>query len=362
MARRIIRFPLKMKNGFAARTLEELRANADLESIMSYYFNGTLSRWCRTLNLEDISANFVDINGELVRKIYDRLGIPVSDEEIKAYVSDTNVFNPLRMNTSGNQVIAGEDEEELTDNEKVKEKLKEYVDGSISLDAYKIDVMPIENDEGKVTKYRIIVECEKTEQYTRFTMPYELNASYTKERFEKDLYRKILNCFRRLQEETKYNSSQFTTMNVGETFCMGRYEGKAIEWIVLKKESDSLYVISKDIICQRQFHTNSNSGSNNWTNCDLRRWLNNDFYNNTFSAGEKEFIMEKDSDKITLLSEEEAESLMSESERAVGSWWWLRSPGPDDSNLAWNVYSDGSFYGCSVGYTGCVRPAFNLKF
>lgn len=40
MARKI-RFPLKMKNGAEVRTLDELKANFDLESILGYFTDGT---------------------------------------------------------------------------------------------------------------------------------------------------------------------------------------------------------------------------------------------------------------------------------------------------------------------------------
>ncbi len=44
MARKI-RFPLRMKNGAEVRTLEELRENFDLESVLGYYTDGKLQTW-----------------------------------------------------------------------------------------------------------------------------------------------------------------------------------------------------------------------------------------------------------------------------------------------------------------------------
>ena len=42
---RIIRFPLKMKNGAEIRTLDELKENFDLESVLGYFTDGKLATW-----------------------------------------------------------------------------------------------------------------------------------------------------------------------------------------------------------------------------------------------------------------------------------------------------------------------------
>lgn len=68
----------------------------------------------------------------------------------------------------------------------------------------------------------------------------------------------------------------------------------------------------------------------------------------------------------TLLSVEEAMPVP-RSVRTIGDWWWLRSPGSDDYDVAF-VYELGCVFasGCSASLgSGCVRPALrisNLKF
>ena len=42
---RNIRFPLKMKNGAEVRSLDELKENFDLESVLGYFTDGKLSKW-----------------------------------------------------------------------------------------------------------------------------------------------------------------------------------------------------------------------------------------------------------------------------------------------------------------------------
>lgn len=63
--------------------------------------------------------------------------------------------------------------------------------------------------------------------------------------------------------------------------------------------------------------------------------------------------------EATLLTKEEAETLLTEKERRYGCWWWLRSPGHGNDNAA-GVDYDGSvsFLGRQANlYYGCVRPA-----
>ena len=42
-----IRFPLKMANGTDVRTIEELRTNFDLTTVLGYYADGKLITWLR---------------------------------------------------------------------------------------------------------------------------------------------------------------------------------------------------------------------------------------------------------------------------------------------------------------------------
>ena len=137
-----------------------------------------------------------------------------------------------------------------------------------------------------------------------------------------------------------------------------------------------------------------------WENCTLRSWMNSDFYDAAFSASEKQAIVqttvsadknpEYDTnpgndtmDNVFLLSINEVNKYFS-SENAsqcaatdyaiahgarpnsnykvdgsFSSWWWLRSPGCNQSQAAF-VDRAGSvyYYGDFVNFDkGCVRPA-----
>lgn len=71
MARKI-RFPLKMKNGAEVRTLDELKENFDLESVLGYFTDGKLATWLEdryydveTQKVSELDANSSDLKSQL---------------------------------------------------------------------------------------------------------------------------------------------------------------------------------------------------------------------------------------------------------------------------------------------------------
>ena len=186
----------------------------------------------------------------------------------------------------------------------------------------------------------------------------------------------------------------------GDTFMLGTYEqdgntsngAEEVEWIVLAQEDDKVLVISKYALDCVAYNTEFESSS--WETCTLRAWLNEDFYNATFSKAEKKAIATttvtadsnpmfgtdpgKDTqDPMFLLSVNETKKYAPdrdllkckptkyatygqiETNDAGYCKWWLRSPGlsPADATAVgyWGfVYGQGNyvffqFYG--------VRPA-----
>ena len=161
----------------------------------------------------------------------------------------------------------------------------------------------------------------------------------------------------------------------GSTMRYGTYAGGELVWRVLAREGKKRLLLADRILANRPYHTAYVNTS--WRECSLRRWLNQDFFQEAFSFQERTWILNTrvenpanpkyrtnggagTVDKIFLLSIGEAETyLPSQEERALDSWWWLRTPG---CNLltAVSVYADGSLYdgGINVHFpAGGVRPA-----
>lgn len=95
-------------------------------------------------------------------------------------------------------------------------------------------------------------------------------------------------------------------------FILGKWDGKPIEWSVLKEESFGTLVISKDRIALMEF--NYSSSNNNWGSCSLRKFLNGDFFNQAFSDDEKKKIvnvkLDNTKDDIFILTEDEVKTLL----------------------------------------------------
>ncbi len=212
-----------------------------------------------------------------------------------------------------------------------------------------------------------------------------------------------------------------SNLSIGQTFTMGRYEqdnnpgnGKEpIEWQVLTVQNDRALVISKYALDFREY--NDTITDITWENCTLRRWLNGDFYNSSFSEGEKQQILlvtnenpdnpmfgtnggNRTQDRIFVLSSDEAQRYFSSdasricqvtdyaaanyesaysaiteyylhrSDSFTEAFWWLRTPG-DSPLKTVHVTRDGSIYfngyGAMILINGTayndVRPALWIK-
>ncbi|WP_044973333.1 DUF6273 domain-containing protein [Ruminococcus sp. HUN007] len=351
--KKIIKFPLKMKNGALVRSLEELRENADLESIMQYYFSGQLTRWCKAFGITDLPEQFECNNEKFVESVLVAFNLNdiIPKSEIVRYVNES--FGD-KKDTDILEIY-------ITDDKIIKEKLSSIVDSSINLNNYSIEVVPIKDDRGVIQKYRVVIINDKSDQYSRFSVPYELDNEYTHELFEKDLCRKIKYALIYLEQSQKFSRTKatFALLEVGDTFDFGHLGKKKIRWKIIKKDDASIYVVTTDSLCNRKYATRSND----WTNAEIRNWLNGEFYNLSFTSDEKESIIEVNDDNVTLLSKEEAEELLPRHDRCSVSCWWLRTENQFyyDNQSAWNVRVDGTFDKNDIHRGGAIRPALYLK-
>ncbi len=187
---------------------------------------------------------------------------------------------------------------------------------------------------------------------------------------------------------------------VGNYISLGTYEqdgntqnGKEnIEWLVLDVKDGKALVISKYILDNQPFDKNSIYST--WETCSLRKWLNQQFFEESFSSAEKTLIAtvtlspdknpdyntspgNATQDKIFLLSLTEANKYLWQASmgdrtayaaKGYGSSWWLRTLGknnayaltfsrilmPYGSSIQWG---DILTYGTVTGATDGIRPA-----
>lgn len=106
---------------------------------------------------------------------------------------------------------------------------------------------------------------------------------------------------------------------------LGTWDGTPIQWIVLKENKLGSVVISKDGLFEMPF----DSQNRDWSDSDIRAYLNGEFFQKAFRAEEQKRIINTIIDgkktDIFLLSKEEAENWMTSNERNCSGNWSLRS-------------------------------------
>ena len=101
----------------------------------------------------------------------------------------------------------------------------------------------------------------------------------------------------------------------GEHVMYGSSQGEPVEWRVLDKKDGEILLLSEYGLDILPFD-DSGSGSIIWENSSIRNWLNNEFYNSTFSKEEQENILVSSSEGF----DENNESVSWQSEKP---YWHL---------------------------------------
>lgn len=123
-----------------------------------------------------------------------------------------------------------------------------------------------------------------------------------------------INGIKKVKTSTEYSID--TTIDQMETVTFGTYpqsdisgnKKDAIEWIVLDRQDNKALLYSKYILDCKCYNNLLKDVS--WETCDIRKWLNDSFYNSAFDSSEKSQIVNTNvdsvtNDKVFLLSEEE---------------------------------------------------------
>lgn len=148
---------------------------------------------------------------------------------------------------------------------------------------------------------------------------------------------------------------------------LGTWKDKPMEWIVLKVEDFGTLVLSAESIGGYKF--DSNSSNNNWGSCTLRKFLNGEFFSNTFTSEEKKKIvnarLDKCKDNIFLPSEEEFKLLNQYGRDEYEDDCF--KPGSKCAHCCWTRTQNSGYAtkDCwcyhSPNYSYAVRPAMYIK-
>lgn len=88
-----------MKDGYDARSIEELREHFDLESVLGYFADGRLQTWLRDRYFDDEAQQVSELDpndSELVTKICSILGVEAPEQAVNVDVHEINRYNEKR--------------------------------------------------------------------------------------------------------------------------------------------------------------------------------------------------------------------------------------------------------------------------
>ena len=169
------------------------------------------------------------------------------------------------------------------------------------------------------------------------------------------------------------------TCQPGNKVSFGTYNEKELIWKVLRKDGNRRLLLAEKPVEFMSFYPERISI--NWSTCTLRRWLNKQFLEESFTLQERMTILLSSHrnntdprwddengpdtrDKAFVFNLRELDEYLPDQEdRAVGEWWWLRGHGCSNLNQQ-AVYYDGTVYpegvSCNSKEVG-VRPAIWIR-
>lgn len=210
---------------------------------------------------------------------------------------------------------------------------------------------------------------------------------------------------RKAEEKKKAEEArqkEIASWYVGSVHKLGKYKGYPLEWIVVSV-SDEGYaeVVSKYGVDYLSFHSTSFTDVQ-WKDSQIRKWLNNDFFNAAFTYSEKckileanvakstnpqyKYVTEATCDYLYLLSCYQAEkffpnpneracpplgflSSQSDFKSSVEKWgltlnksWWLRTKGTAYDSTYVTGYGEIEYGGSIISNKHLVRPAMLIQF
>ncbi len=120
-------FPLKMKNGAGVRTLEELRENFDIESVLGYFADGRLVKWLRKYYFDDV-ADKVEALDKYTDDISKQLCVIIGVEYVECNLTINEANEKLEREKIIKQLLTEEQMNYLATNQ---DELKElYYNGA----------------------------------------------------------------------------------------------------------------------------------------------------------------------------------------------------------------------------------------
>lgn len=249
-------------------------------------------------------ARIAAIKRERRKKIFSALATIVIIAGIAFAYQWTNVIYPTQQYDKAMDLIAEKNYEEAY---AILDELGDFKDaaGQIPLSEYKRAIELI--DEGKYEEgYAILTKLEdfndakeriQSSQYER-ALAYVDSSDYEAAYLLFQNLGDYKDCISQMDWlTTKDPRLPLKMTEEGDIVYFGSYEqnndksdGKEpIEWIVLKKESDKVLLLSEKGLVSRPYH--KDNVERTWKNCSLRKWLKRSFIKTAFTEEEKKYIV-----------------------------------------------------------------------
>lgn len=157
--RKIPKFPLKMENGSDVRTIEDLKANADIRSVLNYYLNGRLLKWCKANNYNDLYKKILDLNETLIINLCDALEMKVDTSELyDLVIQNDEIFNnyiEFRSYQAKRNVM----------DQEFAESCMTYISSKMDISGYHITMFPIDQENDATQYWELEISDRLTDMY-----------------------------------------------------------------------------------------------------------------------------------------------------------------------------------------------------
>lgn len=158
---------------------------------------------------------------------------------------------------------------------------------------------------------------------------------------------------------------------VREVVKFGKYNGKPVKWVVLEKKEGKALLLCKNVLTELPF--GAEKGVSLWEKSQIRKWLNEEFYNTAFSTEEKGKIIAKetegdnvfvpDGEDIFIKYMDVPEDRVAKNLEGENSPWWIRLEKDRVGLDCSQIISDGSIVwtiGNAVKEYCGVRPSLQI--
>lgn len=189
LKRRPPKFPLKMENGTTIRSIEELRNNADADSLLNYFFQGTLVNWSKAYHYDDEAERLFELNNRIVRNICEILSIEYSDE--------MTITNPHKA------IYYDDNVHSIHISNQLDKDFLEYSKDKINLQHYELEFMPFDYGSNLFGNVEVRIHNILTELTLNCLVPYD-NSEQDEDELNNDFFNRVISI---IKEMEKINNS-----------------------------------------------------------------------------------------------------------------------------------------------------------